>query len=114
MAMRLFDQASFLESVKLLQWVSIGGSIPIRDISLVDGLFWFVYLVVTKLIVAGIFPAVICEQLHRHESVTREFQVISLKRNDIRNFFRTWAKLNPNGSHYMKTVYIFGFLTELP
>ena len=56
--MHLFDQATFLETLQMLLEVSIGAK-NIKEESFSGGLFWFFYLVIAKVVVASLVPAVI-------------------------------------------------------
>jgi hypothetical protein len=59
-AMHLFDRATFLETLQMLLEVSKGAK-NLKEESFTGGLFWFVYIVIAKVVVASLIPAVISE-----------------------------------------------------
>lgn len=62
----------------------------------------------------NVFIAVIYENFNDVQASEDENDILSLKKKDIKAFQNTWAKYNPMGEVYMRTLRLPDFLRELP
>jgi hypothetical protein len=62
----------------------------------------------------NVFIAVIYENFNDIQASEDENDILSLKKKDIKAFQNTWAKYNPMGELYMRTLRLPDFLRELP
>ena len=62
----------------------------------------------------NVFIAVIYENFNDIQASEDENDILSLKKKDIKAFQHVWAKYNPMGELYMRTVRLPDFLRELP
>jgi hypothetical protein len=62
----------------------------------------------------NVFIAVIYENFRDIQASDDENDILSLKKKDIKAFQNTWAKYNPMGELYMRTMKLPDFLRELP
>ena len=77
-------------------------------------IYWVVYVMITFFIFVNVFIAVIYENFADITSGDSQNDVLSLKRTDLKAFVQAWAKINPSGDPYMKTVNFPRFLRNLP
>ena len=62
----------------------------------------------------NVFIAVIYENFNDIQASEDENDILSLKKKDIKSFQHIWAKYNPMGELYMKTLHLTSFLRDLP
>jgi len=62
----------------------------------------------------NVFIAVIGESFNDNQATEDENDILALKKKDIKAFQNTWAKYNPMGELYMRTIRLPDFLRELP
>jgi hypothetical protein len=62
----------------------------------------------------NVFIAVIGESFDDNKATEDENDILALKKKDIKAFQNTWAKFNPMGELYMRTVRLPEFLRQLP
>lgn len=77
-------------------------------------IFWLLYQLVTFFIFMNVFIAVIGESFNDSQATEDENDILALKKKDIKAFQNTWAKYNPMGELFMRTVRLPDFLRELP
>lgn len=68
----------------------------------------------TFFIFMNVFIAVICENFRDIQAKEDEDDILSLKKQDIKAFQKTWAEINKEGEPYMKTLELPRFLRKLP
>ena len=76
--------------------------------------FWLMYQLMTFFIFMNVFIAVIGESFGDNQATEDENDILALKKKDIKAFQNTWAKYNPMGELYMRTIRLPDFLRELP
>ena len=76
--------------------------------------FWLIFQLFTFFIFMNVFIAVIYENFNDVQASEDENDILSLKKKDIKAFQNTWAKYNPMGEVYMRTLRLPDFLRELP
>lgn len=62
----------------------------------------------------NVFIAVIGESFNDNQATEDENDILALKKKDIKAFQNTWAKFNPMGELYMRTIRLPDFLRALP
>jgi hypothetical protein len=62
----------------------------------------------------NVFIAVIYENFNDIQASEDENDILSLKKKDIKAFQGVWARYNPMGELYMKTVKLPEFLRNMP
>jgi hypothetical protein len=77
-------------------------------------IYWILFQLLTFFIFMNVFIAVIYENFNDIQASEDENDILSLKKKDIKAFQSTWAKYNPMGELYMRTLRLPDFLRELP
>lgn len=77
-------------------------------------IYWLVFQLITFFIFMNVFIAVIYENFTDIQASEDENDILSLKKKDIKAFQHVWAKYNPMGELYMRTIRLPDFLKELP
>jgi len=85
-----------------------------RDAGLIAIFFWIAFIIIASFIFVNVFIAVIYENFNDIKSSEDANEVLSLKRRDIKEFLKTWAEFDKEGSHYMRTSDFKDFLRQLP
>lgn len=76
--------------------------------------FWLLFQLIAFFIFMNVFIAVIGESFNDNQATEDENDILALKKKDIKAFQNTWAKYNPMGELYMRTIRLPDFLRELP
>lgn len=76
--------------------------------------FWLLFQLISFFIFMNVFIAVIGESFNDNQATEDENDILALKKKDIKAFQNTWAKYNPMGELYMRTIRLPDFLRELP
>jgi hypothetical protein len=76
--------------------------------------FWMLYQLIAYFIFLNVFIAVIGESFNDNQATEDENDILALKKKDIKAFQNTWAKYNPMGEIFMRTIRLPDFLRELP
>jgi len=77
-------------------------------------IYWTVFQLISFFIFMNVFIAVIGESFNDNQQAEDENDILALKKKDIKAFQNTWAKYNPMGELYMRTIRLPDFLRELP
>lgn len=86
----------------------------VKSEGLLGNVYWIMFELVTYFIFMNVFIAVIYENFNDIQASEDENDILSLKKKDIKAFQSTWAKYNPMGELYMRTLRLPDFLRELP
>jgi len=81
---------------------------------LISVIFWLMFQLIAFFIFMNVFIAVIGESFNDNQATEDENDILALKKKDIKAFQNTWAKYNPMGELYMRTIRLPDFLRELP
>jgi hypothetical protein len=76
--------------------------------------FWLLFELCAFFIFMNVFIAVIGESFNDNQATEDENDILALKKKDIKAFQNTWAKFNPMGELYMRTIRLPDFLRALP
>jgi hypothetical protein len=76
--------------------------------------YWLMFQLIAFFVFMNVFIAVIGESFNDNQATEDENDILSLKKKDIKAFQNTWAKYNPMGELYMRTIRLPDFLRELP
>ena len=76
--------------------------------------FWVFFQLLAFFIFMNVFIAVIGESFNDNQATEDENDILALKKKDIKAFQNTWAKYNPMGELFMRTIRLPDFLRELP
>jgi len=76
--------------------------------------YWLLFQLIAFFIFMNVFIAVIGESFNDNQATEDENDILALKKKDIKAFQNTWAKYNPMGELYMRTIRLPDFLRELP
>lgn len=67
-------------------------------------IFFVLYQMLTFFIFMNVFIAVIYEEFNNVKETDENSNLLSLKKSDIEAFVATWARFDPQGSNYIKTL----------
>ena len=81
---------------------------------LISVFYWLLFQLISFFIFMNVFIAVIGESFNDNQATEDENDILALKKKDIKAFQNTWAKYNPMGELYMRTIRLPDFLRELP
>ena len=76
--------------------------------------FWLSFQIITFFIFMNVFVAVIYDSFNSIQSSEDKEDLHSFKKKDLKAFQNTWAKFNPMGDLYMRTISLIDFFRELP
>ncbi len=85
-----------------------------KDSGVIAVFFWLIFILIAFFIFLNVFIAVIYENFNDLKSSDDTGEVLTLERQDIKQFVNTWSLFNRHGELYMPTKFFPAFLLELP